>query len=87
LLAAVTDCAAGGVDPCRNRGIRNDAPAPNRCKEIVSADDAVAIPDQKFQNVEDLRLDGSQGRSRTQLAPLGIENHVGKMERQDCGPW
>jgi hypothetical protein len=72
LLATVTKSAPSGIDPRRNRGIRNKASAPNRSEKIVFADDTVAIADQEIQNVEYLRLDRNQCRSRPQLAPLGI---------------
>jgi len=57
LLAVITDRAPDGIDPSCNRGLRNHAPIPNGCEEIVFANHAVAIPNQENQNVEHLRFD------------------------------
>ena len=43
LLAVITDRAPDGIDASCNRGLRNHAPIPNGCEEIVFADHAVAI--------------------------------------------
>jgi hypothetical protein len=83
LLAAVTDSAACRIDPRCDRRIRNNAPVPHRGEQVVPADDAIAIANQELKEVEHLRLDRDQPRSRTQLAPLAIENDVGEKEHSD----
>jgi len=83
LLTAITDRAPCSVDPGRNRGVRNNASAPSRRKEVLFTDDTITIADQEIQQVKHERLDRNQRRPSTQLAPLGIESHVAKKECQE----
>src|SRR5262249_13988593 len=57
LVAAVTDRDSQCIDARADGRFRYDAPLPDRCDQIVLADDAFAVADQVFQEIEDLRLD------------------------------
>ena len=46
---------------------------PDGGEHILLADDACAVADQVFQEIENLRLDRDQVRSAPQFAPLGVE--------------
>ena len=63
-FAGVADRAARRVDPIEQRGLRDDAPAPDRGQQIILADHAVAVPDQVNEEIEDLGLDRHQGSVR-----------------------
>jgi hypothetical protein len=56
IFAVVADRASRGIDPAGERRFRNDPPAPNGGKHLVLAYDSVAVAEQKFQQVEHLRL-------------------------------
>src|SRR5262245_34104060 len=86
LAPIVTDGASSSVNPSANGRVRDDAPAPDSCEKLIFADDAIAVPDQEFQEIEDQRLERKQLRSRSQLAALGVENHLAKIERQEQAP-
>lgn len=63
---------------------------PDRCNQIVLADDTFAVADQVFQEIEDLRLDGNQVAPAPQFAPVAIENIVGHLHHEsalDLLPW
>jgi hypothetical protein len=86
LLAVVADGAPRGVDAARERRFGYDAPVPYPSDQVVLADHAVAIADQKSEEVEDLRLDRDERAFGTQLAPLEIENVVSEKEQQAVAP-
>jgi hypothetical protein len=44
--------------------------------QIVTADDVIALTDQEFQQIEDLRLDRNFAFSRAQFAAGGIEYEI-----------
>src|SRR5262245_38349396 len=76
LPAAVTNCFAHRIDPAVESRIRNNTTAPNRCDEIILADDAIAVLDEIDQQIEDLRLDRDDRTGRTQFAALAIEREI-----------
>jgi hypothetical protein len=49
---------------------------PNRLDQVVIADHALAVGDQKFQNIEYLRVDSNNFAAATQLAPVTIKAEV-----------
>ena len=81
LLAGVADDSPGGVDAARKRRLRDDPPAPDRRQQIVLADDAAAIFDQEYQEIENLRFHRQQRGSPTPLAAFGVENEIFEQER------
>ena len=85
-LSGVPDCIPGGVDPAEQCRLRNNAAVPDRCQEVVLADDAVAVPDQVDQNIEDLRFHSHQLASAAQLSAIRIERTVLKQIEQDAIP-
>src|SRR5215467_165236 len=58
------------------RGTRNDASTPNRCDQIVFADNAVAVLDQVDQQIKNLRLDRNDRPTRAQLPTLAVEREI-----------
>ena len=79
-FAAVADRLARRIDAAGQRRIRHDAAAPDRCDEIVLADDAVAILHEIDQEIEYLRLDRNRLRAAVQFAPVGIKCVIGKVK-------
>jgi hypothetical protein len=86
MLPVVVDGAPRGIDPSSNGRVRDDAPAPNPCKKVISAHDTVAMLEQECEKIERQWLDRNRLRSRAQLAALGIEDHVAKLEPQRDTP-
>ena len=58
------------------RGTRNDASTPNRCDQIVFADDAVAVLDEVDQQIKNLRLDRNDRPTCAQLPTFAIEREI-----------
>ncbi len=78
LVAIIADRGPRRVDAGRKCKFRHNASAPDGPEDIVLADDAVAIGDEVFQQVEDLRLHGDRGTSATQLAAIRVEHKIFK---------
>jgi hypothetical protein len=76
LVAAVADCDPQCINARAEGRFRNDASVPDRCDQIVLADDAFAVADEVFQEVEDLGLDRDKAARAPQLTPVAIENKV-----------
>ena len=74
--AAVAEGLAHGIDAAVERRVRHDAAAPDRCNQIVFADDAIAVLDQVNQQVKDLRLDRNVRATRVQFPPLAVEREI-----------
>src|SRR5262249_57596038 len=86
LLAAIADGAPGGVDAARERRVGHDSPVPHPSDQVVLADHAVAVANEKNNEVEDLRLDRDERAFATQLAPVGIKNMVLHKKHQLTAP-
>ena len=71
-LAAVIDCRPHCIDTGAQRRFRNNAPVPERCKQIILADDALAFLNEVYKKIKRLRLKGNQFGPSAQLAALGI---------------
>ncbi len=80
IVAAVADRLAGCVDAARQRRLGHDAAVPDLVKDLVLRDDAVVVPDQEGQKVEDLRLDMHGLAAAAQLLPAKIKLVVRKDE-------
>jgi hypothetical protein len=78
LLSAIADSAARGIDPRAQGRFRDDPSVPHGSEEIVLADDALAIANSVFEEVEDLRLEGDQRPAAPQLAPCRISKKSSK---------
>jgi hypothetical protein len=76
LLAIVADHAARGTDTARKRRFRDDPSAPDRSQQIVLAEHPIAVSDEEFQEIENLRFDRQQRGPSAQLAPLRVENVI-----------
>lgn len=76
LLAAVANSLAYCVDATGQGRFRHDAATPDRCDEVVLADDAMSIFDEIDQDVEDLRLDWNHSAGRAQFAALAVERKI-----------
>jgi len=85
--AAVADRLACGVDAAGKRRIGNAASAPDLVDQIALADDPIAIFEQVYQEVEDLRLDTYSANAAAQLASIGIKYMIikKKLHTQLCG--
>jgi hypothetical protein len=57
LLAVVGYGEAGRVYPHSQCGLRHGAAIPHRIEDIIPGDDPIAMPDEKLQQVENLRFD------------------------------
>ena len=86
LLAAVADGAPRGVDAAGERRFGYDAAVPHGGNQIILADHAIAVADQKNQQVEDLRLGRDERALATQLAPVGIKNVIFEVKQQVAAP-
>ena len=72
-LAGIADHASSDIQAgCEGR-IRHDTPIPNGIDEVVLADDALPVPDQIIEQVENLGRNGNGFRAAVQLAPVSIE--------------
>ena len=76
--AVVAERPAHRVDPGRNCRFRHDQPAPDPPQEVVLADHAVAVLDEKGQQVEDLGFQVDKLGAATQFAALDVEPVVAK---------
>jgi hypothetical protein len=76
LLAAVVDRAPNCIDSGRDRPLRNHAALPHRVYQIIVAGHALAIDDQKFQDIENLWLYGNGFSFATQLAAVTVKAEV-----------
>src|SRR5262252_1683527 len=79
LLTAVVYRVTNRIDSGRDRSVRNDAALPDHLDQIVVADHTGAIDDQKFQDIEDLRLYGNDFAVTTQLASVMVKAEVFKL--------
>jgi len=73
-------------DPAVERRIGDDPPAPHRRQQIVLADDALAVPQQVDEEVEDLRLQLDLLAAAAQLATRGVEHMVTEQKPQSGPP-
>ena len=73
LLAAVADRAPKRRNPARQRRLGDDSAAPDFGKQIILADNPLALADQEAQEIEDLRLDRDDLGATPQLAPVDVE--------------
>ena len=81
--AIVANRGARRVHPAIECRFRDDASLPNRGKEIVAAHHPLSRPDQKYQQVEDLRLDRDEAVTPAQLAPVDIKDKIFEAVEQD----
>src|ERR1700676_4533496 len=72
-LAAVADGLTSRGHTAAERGLRNDAPVPNRCNQFIIADNTLAIANEIFQDVEHLRLDSNNVGTASQLPAVSVK--------------
>jgi hypothetical protein len=60
LLAVVANRAARRIDPRAQCRFRDDPSFPHRSKQVVLGDNALAVADQVFEKVKNLRLEEDQ---------------------------
>ena len=75
-FTVVTDCCANGIQAGCQRGIRDDASILNRADQIVFGDDALSLPDQVVEYIEDLRRSRDHVSPTSQLASIGVERVI-----------
>ena len=76
IFAVVAYRASRSIDTAGERRFRNDPPAPYGREHLVLADDPVAVAEQKFQQVEHLRLELDDKFPFTQLALVPVESVI-----------
>src|SRR5215467_161463 len=76
LLSRVVDGASHGVYAGTHCRVRDDPPVPDCSNQVVLADNPIAVFDQVFKEIEDLRGHGNQQTSPTQLAAVRVERKV-----------
>jgi len=75
-FAAIAERLTSGIDAARERGFRNDAAAPDRCDQVVTADHAVAVFDQIDEEVEHLWFDRNRSRAAPQFPAADVDREV-----------
>src|SRR5262245_11183941 len=81
-VAIVVQRPPGSIDAACKRGVGHDAAVPHAGDQIVLADHAVAVADQKNDEVEDLRFDRDESALATQFAPVRIEHLIFEVKEQ-----
>jgi hypothetical protein len=76
LVPAVADCFAHRVDMAGQSRLGDDSPVPHRVEQVVLADDALAVPHQEKQQVEDLWPDRNRAGLPHEFPPVGIERAI-----------
>src|SRR5262249_10909704 len=76
LIAGVADRLTGGIYAAGDRRVGNDPPVPDRFDQVVLGDDALAIANQIFEQIEDQRLDRDDLRAAAQFASIRVERIV-----------
>src|SRR5262252_6768552 len=87
LLAGVADGLANRVDVTGDRRFRHDSAAPYCLQQVVLANDAVAVPDEMQQQVEDLRPDRHDSRAMCELPAFRVQHVAAKRELHVGTPW
>ena len=84
--AVVAQGPARRVDPGGQRGFRDDPPVPDGFEQIVLDDDTSAVADEKYQEIEDFRLNLDPLRAAPQLTTLDIEAVVAERQKHATPP-
>ena len=71
--AAIAERFAGSVDAAREGRLRDYSAIPYRVEDLVLTDDALAVPDEECQQVENLGLDVNELARPAQLLASKIE--------------
>jgi len=79
LLAGVANGFANRVDVTGDRRLRDNSAAPYRSEQVVLADDAVAVPDEMQQQIEDLRPDRHDFRAMRKLPARTSPQRAGNL--------
>ena len=85
-VTIVTDRGPRRIEPRRQVRFRDNAAIPDGVDDLIPADDALALPDQESQKVEDLRLELNQRCSLAKLAPLSVQLKPIKLVAQSVKP-
>src|SRR5262249_27859572 len=85
-LPAIADRIPRRIDAGGERGLRDDAPVPDRGDKVILADDAVAVAYHIFKEIEDLGFDQHRARSAIQRAPIGIQSKILEQIEQPSAP-
>jgi len=75
---SIANRLARGIDAAGQRRIRDNSPTPDLVNQVILADHSIAILEQKYQEVEDLGLDGDAPPAAAQLAQICIKCMIGK---------
>ena len=76
VLSRVVEGASNGIDAGRQCRLRDDPPLPDCSIQIVLADNPMAVFNQVFGEIENLRCDGNRLRLPAQLAAVRVERKV-----------
>ena len=80
VFSGITNGASNGVHAGAQCRFRDDPPIPDGGDQVVLADNPVAVLDQIFEEIEDLRGNGDLLRPATQLAPVRVKGKVSEAE-------
>ena len=78
LLAIVLKNVTRGLDPARDRRIRDDPALPDRVDDLVLGDEAVALVDQQQEKRQHLGLDRYRRSRPAELEPVGVQLELAK---------
>src|SRR5262245_22933152 len=85
VLSGVVNRASHGVYAGRQCRFRNDPSGPDCRNQVVLTDNPIAVLDQVFEEIEDLRGHGDQRRPPPQFAAVRVERKVSKAIEQIAG--
>src|SRR5262245_12209584 len=72
-LAGIADGSSSCRKPAADGRAGHKPAVPNRCNQVIAANDAVAISNEMQQEIEDLRLNGNQLGAAFQFAPIRVK--------------
>src|SRR6516164_10199769 len=84
--AGVADRLAHRGYPAGQSRFRNDPAAPHRFKQLIFADDTIAVLHEMDQQVEDLRLKRDRLAAAAQFATVEIEQMIAEAKLQTRAP-
>jgi hypothetical protein len=82
----IADRASGSIEAGGQRHIGHDASIPDGVHEIVFADDALPVPDQVIEQIENLRCGRNDVGTAMQLAAVGVESVILEEITQTADP-
>ena len=82
----IAECPAHRIDPCSQRGIGDDPPAPNGFEQIALADHPVTMLDEKCKQIKGFGFKRNQLPTAAQLAACDVQPMLAKRQGQRVSP-